>query len=162
MKRHEKGEMELAEWMHLSADMDGERMWKVSLSRKWRQPVCYPPYWMAKRPASCRLARFPLASRRTETVSGTGYQWLSVMRDLGIWCLPCRRYGTWKNGTGYYLSAGASQYGIGSRSGADYLPTSLLGNWQREIQRFAPDLTLHVHHGVRRLRGRLPAGSSQS
>ena len=28
MKRHEKGEMELAEWMHLSADMDGERMWK--------------------------------------------------------------------------------------------------------------------------------------
>lgn len=32
-------------------------------------------------------------------------------------------------------------------------PTSLLGNWQRELQRFAPSLNVHIHHGGRRVRG---------
>ncbi len=30
-------------------------------------------------------------------------------------------------------------------------PTSVVGNWQREAQRFAPDLTVLVHHGSDRL-----------
>ncbi|GAB3651326.1 DEAD/DEAH box helicase [Glycomyces tarimensis] len=29
-------------------------------------------------------------------------------------------------------------------------PTSLVGNWQREIARFAPQLTVHLHHGPQR------------
>ncbi len=29
-------------------------------------------------------------------------------------------------------------------------PTSLIGNWQREIARFAPELSVHVHHGPMR------------
>lgn len=29
-------------------------------------------------------------------------------------------------------------------------PVSLLGNWQREAQRFCPDLRTHVHHGLSR------------
>lgn len=32
-------------------------------------------------------------------------------------------------------------------------PTSVVGNWRREAQRFAPDLRLHVHHGSDRARG---------
>ncbi|MEN1990185.1 DEAD/DEAH box helicase [Paenibacillus hubeiensis] len=32
-------------------------------------------------------------------------------------------------------------------------PTSLLGNWQRELKRFAPDLSLYIHHGGQRLHG---------
>ncbi|MBA8823377.1 non-specific serine/threonine protein kinase [Saccharopolyspora lacisalsi] len=32
-------------------------------------------------------------------------------------------------------------------------PTSLVGNWRREAQRFAPGLTVHVHHGADRVRG---------
>jgi hypothetical protein len=31
-------------------------------------------------------------------------------------------------------------------------PMSVVGNWQREAARFAPDLTVHVHHGSDRLR----------
>ncbi len=30
-------------------------------------------------------------------------------------------------------------------------PTSVVGNWQREVARFAPDLGVLVHHGVDRL-----------
>ena len=26
-------------------------------------------------------------------------------------------------------------------------PTSVLGNWEREVHRFAPDLDVHIHHG---------------
>ncbi|MCZ4496151.1 MAG: helZ [Thermoleophilia bacterium] len=29
-------------------------------------------------------------------------------------------------------------------------PTSLIGNWQRELERFAPELDVHVHHGPMR------------
>ena len=32
-------------------------------------------------------------------------------------------------------------------------PMSLVGNWQRETSRFAPDLRVHVHHGAERLAG---------
>jgi SNF2 family DNA or RNA helicase len=32
-------------------------------------------------------------------------------------------------------------------------PMSLVGNWQREAERFTPELTVHVHHGADRLAG---------
>ena len=32
-------------------------------------------------------------------------------------------------------------------------PMSVVGNWQREAKRFAPDLRVHVHHGSERLAG---------
>jgi len=32
-------------------------------------------------------------------------------------------------------------------------PTSVLGNWQKEFERFAPSLNVHLHHGPNRLRG---------
>ena len=32
-------------------------------------------------------------------------------------------------------------------------PMSLVGNWQREAERFTPDLSVHVHHGSDRLAG---------
>ena len=33
-------------------------------------------------------------------------------------------------------------------------PMSVAGNWEREAERFAPGLRVHVHHGSERLRGR--------
>ena len=33
------------------------------------------------------------------------------------------------------------------------MPTSLIANWVRELQRFAPTLSAHVHHGPQRLSG---------
>ncbi len=32
-------------------------------------------------------------------------------------------------------------------------PTSVLGNWQKELQRFAPDLRVHLHYGPNRAKG---------
>lgn len=33
-------------------------------------------------------------------------------------------------------------------------PTSVLGNWQKELERFAPDLSIYLHYGTGRLHGR--------
>ncbi len=38
-------------------------------------------------------------------------------------------------------------------------PTSVLGNWEREARRFAPDLKLHLHYGPDRLQGK-PLGKA--
>ncbi|TML99509.1 MAG: ATP-dependent helicase, partial [Actinobacteria bacterium] len=52
-------------------------------------------------------------------------------------------------------SAGAAMRRRPPRLGPTLLicPMSVAGNWEREAQRFAPDLTVHVHHGRERLKG---------
>jgi non-specific serine/threonine protein kinase len=46
--------------------------------------------------------------------------------------------------------------GDGAQAGPTLLvcPMSLVGNWQREAERFAPALRVHVHHGAERTRGK--------
>lgn len=39
---------------------------------------------------------------------------------------------------------------IGSRSALVIAPTGLLANWQAELQRFAPSLSVHLYHGSQR------------
>ncbi len=41
-------------------------------------------------------------------------------------------------------------------------PMSVAGNWEREAQRFAPGLRVHVHHGRERLRGRAFARAARA
>jgi superfamily II DNA or RNA helicase len=42
-------------------------------------------------------------------------------------------------------------------------PTSVIGNWRKEIERFAPDLRTHVHHGAGRLKDEADfAGEAQA
>jgi len=41
-------------------------------------------------------------------------------------------------------------------------PMSVVGNWQREAERFAPSLRVHVHHGRERLTGREFARASRA
>ncbi len=38
-------------------------------------------------------------------------------------------------------------------------PMSLVGNWQREVAKFAPELRVHVHHGAERAKGKVHRGS---
>jgi len=41
-------------------------------------------------------------------------------------------------------------------------PTSVLGNWQKELIRFAPDLSVYVHHGQERCHGEVFAETVRS
>ncbi len=43
-----------------------------------------------------------------------------------------------------------------------FAPTSVVGNWRRELERFAPSLMTLVHHGPQRLRGKALAEAAQA
>jgi superfamily II DNA or RNA helicase len=74
-----------------------------------------------------------------------GYSWLATLGRLGLGACLADDMGLGKT---VQLIAHMLE-----RRGRPHLvvcPTSVLGNWRREINRFAPDLKVHVHHGVDR------------
>ncbi|OWA35186.1 ATP-dependent helicase [Saccharibacillus sp. O16] len=100
--------------------------------------------------------RVPSERRVPEALNGTlrpyqerGYRWLSAMREMGFGACLADDMGLGK--TVQVIACLLDHPSPGPK--LIVCPTSLLGNWQREIQRFAPNFTLHVHHGTQRLRG---------
>jgi SNF2 family DNA or RNA helicase len=90
-----------------------------------------------------------------------GLAWLSFLGDLGLGAVLADDMGLGK--TIQLLSLIAyykEQETPATRSGKEPLPPTLLvcpmslvGNWQREAERFTPGLAVHVHHGADRLSG---------
>jgi SNF2 family DNA or RNA helicase len=93
-----------------------------------------------------------------------GLSWLSFLGGLGVGAILADDMGLGK--TVQLLSLIKAKRGAaggrqgdrpprGTGPGATLLicPMSLTGNWQREAQRFTPDLVVHVHHGADRLSG---------
>ena len=90
-----------------------------------------------------------------------GLSWLSFLGRLGIGAVLADDMGLGK--TVQLLSllsraeraAAAHPLRGGSAAGPTLLicPMSLTGNWQREAERFTPELAVHVHHGADRLAG---------
>lgn len=78
-----------------------------------------------------------------------GFQWLAAMRELGFGALLADDMGLGKT------VQVIAELLDGQREAAEpsliICPTSLLGNWQREIARFAPGLRMYIHHGGDRL-----------
>jgi SNF2 family DNA or RNA helicase len=80
-----------------------------------------------------------------------GLSWLSFLEQTGLGGILADDMGLGKTVQLLALLAGD-----GGRAGPTLLvcPMSLVGNWQREAARFAPELRLHVHHGAERARGK--------
>ncbi len=85
-----------------------------------------------------------------------GLSWLSFLGRVGVGAILADDMGLGK--TVQLLSLMCSE----KRDGGPVLvngptllvcPMSLVGNWQREAERFTPDLAVHVHHGAGRLTG---------
>ncbi|EHB63377.1 MULTISPECIES: DEAD/DEAH box helicase [Paenibacillus] len=154
MKRHEKGEMELAEWMHLTAEMDGERLWKGLFIEEVESAGLLSS--LLEGEFIRKVPPRPVPSTlhgELRPYQERGYQWLSMMRDMGFGVCLADDMGLGK--TIQVITCLLDRRESDGETGPVLIicPTSLLGNWQRELQRFAPELSLHVHHGVRRLRG---------
>ncbi|MFG3226522.1 SNF2-related protein [Kitasatospora sp. NPDC048194] len=79
-----------------------------------------------------------------------GLAWLRTMSGLGLGAVLADDMGLGK--TVQTLALLAAERAEGA-TGPTLLvcPMSLVGNWQREAERFAPDLRRHVHHGAGRL-----------
>jgi hypothetical protein len=80
-----------------------------------------------------------------------GLGWLTRTRELGLGALLADDMGLGKT---VQVIAYLLDHDDGQERGPALIvcPTSVLGNWQREVRRFAPDLTVHIHHGPDRAR----------
>lgn len=79
-----------------------------------------------------------------------GYAWLAFLTDLGLGALLADDMGLGKTVQTLCLLVRQSKREPG-RPMLLCCPTSLLGNWRREAERFTPDLEVVVHHGSDRL-----------
>lgn len=157
MKRHESGEMSASEWMRLEAELEEDRLWK-GMPVTGMETVGL----LASLIRGDAVRHLPQQSVPTE-LQGTlrpyqerGYQWLSAMGELGFGVCLADDMGLGK--TIQVIACLLRREKSRDRSAVKepvliLCPTSLLGNWQRELQRFAPTLSVYIHHGIRRLRG---------
>ena len=82
-----------------------------------------------------------------------GLAWLDFLGGLGLGACLADDMGLGK--TVQVLALLQAEQANGVRRAATLLvcPMSVVGNWQREAARFAPQLRVHVHHGSERLAG---------
>ncbi|HET7172108.1 MAG TPA: SNF2-related protein [Gaiellales bacterium] len=79
-----------------------------------------------------------------------GLGWLARTREMGLGALLADDMGLGKTVQVIAYLLDRSD-GI-ERPALIVCPTSVLGNWQRELRRFAPGLSVHIHHGPDRKR----------
>ncbi len=87
-----------------------------------------------------------------------GLAWLSFLSGLGLGGILADDMGLGKAVQTLALLAAdreSDQAGAAAKPAPTLLicPMSLVGNWEREAERFAPSLAVHVHHGSDRLAG---------
>ncbi len=82
-----------------------------------------------------------------------GYSWLDFLRRWGFGACLADDMGLGK--TVQTLALLLRDKELGEIDGPVLLicPTSVVGNWQREVERFAPELSVWIHRGNDRLRG---------
>ncbi|MGW7279099.1 DEAD/DEAH box helicase [Streptomyces sp. NPDC054844] len=87
-----------------------------------------------------------------------GLNWLSRMTSLGLGCCLADDMGLGKTIT--LIALHLHRQSDESAAGPTLVvcPTSLMGNWQREIERFAPGIPVRRFHGTRRDLGGLADG----
>jgi SNF2 family DNA or RNA helicase len=83
-----------------------------------------------------------------------GVSWLEFMRQCGLGACLADDMGLGKTVQLIALLLHERREGEGRPAGPTLVlcPMSVVGNWQREIERFAPSIRTMVHHGLRRLR----------
>lgn len=80
-----------------------------------------------------------------------GVDWLLFLRRFGFGACLADDMGLGKTiqMIAYFLAVKES----GAKPALIICPTSVLGNWQKELEKFGPDLRVHLHYGSNRLKG---------
>ena len=82
-----------------------------------------------------------------------GMAWLAFMTQLGLGVCLADDMGLGKTIQTIALLLHDRERGELPNPALVICPTSVVGNWQREVQRFGPDLRVMVHHGTGRAGG---------
>ena len=91
-----------------------------------------------------------------------GLAWLEFLGDLGLGACLADDMGLGKTAQVLALLVAERSSPAADAAGATLVvcPMSVVENWRREAERFAPDLAVHVHHGGDRLGGEDLAAAS--
>ena len=80
-----------------------------------------------------------------------GYEWLARNARLGLGCVIADDMGLGKTLQVIALLLHLQQRGeLSAGRALVIVPTSLLSNWQKEVARFAPTLSVEIYHGSKR------------
>ncbi len=79
-----------------------------------------------------------------------GFRWLASTLEKGFGACLADDMGLGKTVQVLAVLLSLKESGKLSRPGLVVCPTSLIGNWQKEAERFAPSLGLRIHHGTER------------
>ncbi|MGI6375812.1 MAG: SNF2-related protein [Anaerolineae bacterium] len=82
-----------------------------------------------------------------------GFSWLAFLRQHGFGACLADDMGLGKTIQAIALLLHLKEAGLDGNPSLVVCPTSLVGNWRREINRFAPHLQVMVHHGTGRAEG---------
>src|SRR5262249_47131884 len=74
-----------------------------------------------------------------------GFSWLAFLRQWGLGACLADDMGLGK--TIQTLALIQQEWALNQRPALLICPTSVVGNWQHEAQRFTPDLPVLIHHG---------------
>ena len=96
-------------------------------------------------PAGMRHDLFPFQER--------GHGWLRLLGDLGAGGILADDMGLGKTVQAIAMLVSEREDGVASGPTLVVAPMSVIRQWARELERFAPDLAVHVHHGPDRLTG---------
>ncbi|HZS00119.1 MAG TPA: DEAD/DEAH box helicase, partial [Chloroflexota bacterium] len=92
---------------------------------------------------------------------GVGVAWLAALQRYGLGACLADDMGLGKTIQVIALLLHRRQGAAAEGPALLVCPTSVVGNWQRELARFAPALRVHVHHGADREREQLAALAAQ-
>ena len=99
-------------------------------------------------PASMALPLFPFQER--------GHGWLRMLGDLGVGAILADDMGLGKTVQAIAMLVSEREEAGGTSPGPTLVvcPMSVARQWVRELTRFGPSLSVHLHHGAGRLAGR--------
>ncbi len=116
--------------------------WIEEFFKATQLPDCYP---ILPQPAllNGKLRHYQLA----------GYSWMVFLKDRGIGACLADDMGLGKTIQLIALLLHEVEKGKNLSPTLLICPTSIIGNWHRELEKFAPSLSVFIHHGVDRLSG---------
>ena len=112
--------------------------------------------WLQKLTAREQLEELPPPSGlrgQLRPYQRYGFSWIEFLRRWGIGAILADDMGLGKSIQTIALLLKDKEQGIATQPALLICPTSVVGNWRREIERFAPDLAAWIHQGNTRLQG---------
>ncbi|MBP2001635.1 SNF2 family DNA or RNA helicase [Paenibacillus shirakamiensis] len=150
MKKNEQGSMTFRELMHLTSETEEDGRYEGIYVEGVETTGLLSALMEGGTLQNLNVQTVPQSLQGTlRPYQERGYQWLWSMKALGFGALLADDMGLGK--TVQVITTLLSDEVAGTR--LIICPTSLLGNWQRELQRFAPELNMYIHHGTDRLHG---------